>query len=312
MNGAPGVGGSTGEKQVSPLRTTIEPSCSGRDDGVDDRAGDTGLARHFLPWWMEPSYVGPSVKPGAMTYEERRLVKRHGLSPRQIGFRRRLEREFGALRSQEFAERAETCFKATGACCFEVESIERRMAEAPDPIYRSKDKTLLVWLPPMPGKEYVVSVDPAGGMSYSDFSAVQVIDRSTGMQCAELQERLKPVEVAREAAKLARQYNGGMMAVERNDHGPAVLAYLDMREHYSHLYRDKGHAGWLTSAVSKPEMVARMGLLLSEAPERFMSRRLLGECRTFVSRDGGKLGAANGAFDDLVMSMAIAQMVLVR
>ena len=56
-------------------------------------------------------------------------MERHGLSGEQIGFRRGLERSYGGLRSQEFAEDAETCFRATGACCFDVEAIERRMAE---------------------------------------------------------------------------------------------------------------------------------------------------------------------------------------
>jgi hypothetical protein len=56
-------------------------------------------------------------------------------------------------------------------------------------------------------------------------------------------------------------------------------------------------------------MVARLGVLLTEAPECFASRRLLGECRTFVSGERGRTGAASGAHDDLVMAMALAQAV---
>ncbi len=88
-----------------------------------------GLVRHFLPWWMEPAYVGPAVEREAMSAEELALVERHGLTAEQIGFRRGLERRYGVLRSQEFAEDAETCFRATGACCFEVEALERRLRE---------------------------------------------------------------------------------------------------------------------------------------------------------------------------------------
>jgi len=36
---------------------------------------------------------------------------------------------------------------------------------------------------------------------------------------------------------------------------------------------------------------------------------LLGECRTFVAGEKGRAGAASGAHDDLVMSMAVAQAV---
>jgi hypothetical protein len=52
-----------------------------------------------------------------------------------------------------------------------------------------------------------------------------------------------------------------------------------------------------------------MGVLLVEQPEVFASKRLLGECRTYLNGEYGKSGAANGAHDDLVMAMAIAQAV---
>jgi len=41
----------------------------------------------------------------------------------------------------------------------------------------------------------------------------------------------------------------------------------------------------------------------------FKSRRLLGECRTFVAGERARAGAANGAHDDLVMAMGVAQAV---
>jgi hypothetical protein len=138
---------------------------------------------------------------------------------------------------------------------------------------------------------------------------VQVIDWSTGLQCAELQERLRPEQVAKVAVELAREYHGAMIAVERNNHGAAVLAYIETREQYSNVYRQGNEAGWLTTAVSKPEMTAGLGTLLETRPQMFNSLRLLGECRTFVGRERGKTGAANGAHDDLVMAMAVAQAV---
>jgi hypothetical protein len=56
-------------------------------------------------------------------------------------------------------------------------------------------------------------------------------------------------------------------------------------------------------------MVSRMGALLVEAPWMFSSRRLLGECRTYVAFEGGRTGAANGGHDDCLMAMAVAQAV---
>jgi hypothetical protein len=90
-----------------------------------------------------------------------------------------------------------------------------------------------------------------------------------------------------------------------------VLAYLETSERYARVWRARGSSepGWLTTASSKPEMVARIGTLLRERPEMFKSRRLLAECRTFVAGERGKTGAASGAHDDLVMAMAVAQAV---
>jgi len=154
-----------------------------------------------------------------------------------------------------------------------------------------------------------VAVDTAGGGADGDFAAVQVIELSTGLQCAELQQRLGTMELAKVSAALAREYGGAMIAVERNNHGAGVLAYLDAVERYARVYAQGGVAGWLTTAGNKPGMVSRLGALLVESPGIFFSRRLLTECRTFVTMAGGRTAAAQGAHDDCVMAMAVAMAV---
>ena len=270
-------------------------------------AEEKGMTRHFLPWWMEPAYVSEPVT--NLRDDERELVEEHGLTRAQIGFRRGLEASYRGLRSQEFAEDAETCFRAAGDCCFDLDSVERRLRQLGEAVDVRRGGALTVWLPPMPGKTYVVAVDTAGGGPEGDFAAVQVIELTTGVQCAELRQRLGLLELARVAAELAREYCGALLVVERNNHGAGVLAYLDSVERYSRVYGQGGAAGWLTTAGNKPGLVGRMGALMVEQPWLFASRRLLGECRTFVSRPGGGAGAANGAHDDCVMAMAIAQAV---
>ncbi len=271
------------------------------------RAGESGLARHFYPWWLEPAYrAAPATE---MSGEELELMRRHGLSAEQIGFRRGLKLSFRGLRRQEFAEDAVSCFRASGECCFEIEAIERRQIDLPAPLQSRRGGALEVWLPALAGKEYLVAVDAAGGGSEGDFAAVQVIELASGLQCAELRERLGTLELAKVSAALAREYGYATIAVERNNHGAGVLAYLDSMERYANLYEQDGVAGWLTSAGSKPGMISRLGALLAEQPEIFLSKRLLEECRTFVTAANGKMGAANGSHDDCLMAMAIAQAV---
>ena len=276
--------------------------------GEWNRAGDNGTVQHFFPWWLEKEYVSSAVTD--FTPEETTLILAHGLTAQQIGFRRTLEASYQGLRSQEFAEDAVTCFRATGECCFEIEKIEERMKELKDPIEARRGGALRIWLPPIPGRRYVVAADSAGGGSEGDFAAVQVIEVERGLQCAELQQRLGPLDLASAAAALAREYGNAKLVVERNNHGSAVLAYLDSIEHYRNPYTaSDGQAGWLTSAASKPAMIGRLGALLVESPGIFASLRLLEECRTFVNMANGRTGAANGAHDDCLMAMAIAQAV---
>ena len=271
------------------------------------RAEETGTVRHFFPWWLEPTYVAEAAND--LRHDELELMRRHGLSAEQIGYRRGLEQSFRGLRRQEFAEDAVSCFRSSGECCFEVEAIERRLDAVPQPIESRRGGALQLWLPAIADKEYLVAVDTAGGGSEGDYAAVQVIDQATGLQCAELRERLGTLELARVSAALAREYGGATIAVERNNHGAGVLAYLDGVERYAKVYGQDGVAGWLTSAGSKPGMVSRMGALLAEQPQLFFSRRLLEECRTFVTGASGRMGAANGSHDDCLMAMAIAQAV---
>jgi hypothetical protein len=167
----------------------------------------------------------------------------------------------------------------------------------------------LTFFPAQPSKEYVIGVDPAGGGSGGDYSCAQVIDRGSGMQVCELRGHLSPPELASRVAMLAREYNYAEVAVERNNHGHAVHAHLG---HYAadiRVYHQKGQAGWLTNSSTRPWMLDNLAQVLIDAPHLFSSKRLLEEFKTFIRRPDTSSGAANGAHDDTVMAMAIAQIV---
>jgi hypothetical protein len=188
---------------------------------------------------------------------------------------------------------------------FELSAMEKAasLAEAGDD---SEDNgRLTIWLPPQKGRQYILGVDAAGGGSDGDYACAQVIERTMGMQCAELHGHFPPFELARRVADLGQRYERALVAVERNNHGFGVLAYLNTLE-YGNLFEKGGQLGWLTSAASRPAMIENMAAVLMAEPELFHSRRLLEECRTFVRRPDGNAAAADGAHDDCVMAMAIA------
>ncbi|MDT8068664.1 MAG: terminase [Terriglobia bacterium] len=273
-------------------------------------AGETGYIRHFFPWWLDESYRVTGRPVGALSEEERMLIEQHGLDEDQIAFRRDVKANFGARAREEFAEDAQTCFRSSGECVFELDTLEERLKNLVEPIERRDNGRLRIWLPFVAGRRFIIGVDPAGGGIDGDFACAQVVDRDTGLQCAELLGHLRPEELAREIARLGREYGDALVAVERNNHGHAVLACLQLQERYANLFHEGGgprrEAGWLTTAANRPPMLENLAAVLRANPSSLQSPRLLEQCRTFVRGKDGRAEAAAGSHDDAVMAMAIA------
>ncbi len=280
-------------------------------------ADEIGLVRHFFPWWMEAGYRGDPVDPETLTGEERELVTSAGsgtgpgtgldgpLDLAQIGFRRQLRAGMQGLARQEYAEDAESCFLVSGESYFDLNVVEARLKELPLPMETRKNGRLEIWFPPVPRKWYLVAVDPAGGGSEGDLSAIEVIDLETGMQCAEFAGHVGGLELMEIAREIGWDYGTAWLVVERNNHGSEQLGLLGLKGYLRIFQGSDGQAGLLTTSMSKPQMLAGFSLALAETPGLFYSRKLLAECRTFVRLRSGGLGARNGAHDDRVMAMAM-------
>lgn len=269
-------------------------------------ASGAGVVQHFFPWWWEEAYISQPVAECSLTQEERSLRGEHGLTLGQIGYRRLVQTRYRELAKQEFAETAHDCFLASGDCYFDTAVIDQRLAAIGDPVVTRQEGRLQIWFPPQLGRRYIVAVDPAGGGVQGDYSVAQVIDAETGLQCAELQVRCTVLETAEEVAKLAREYGNALIAVERNNHGSGVIAYLRSVCRYDRLFQQSGQDGWLTNSLSRPRMLASLACALVETPAIFSSHRLLVECRSFVRKENGRVEAQTGEHDDCVMAMAIA------
>ena len=124
-------------------------------------------------------------------------------------------------------------------------------------------------------RQYIVGVDAAGGGTEGDYACAQVIERESGLQCAELHGHFPPFELARRLVKLGQRYGNALIAVERNNHGYGVLAHLkDMN--YENLFTQNGQDGWLTSVVTRPAMIENLAAVLIEKPTLFQSHAAAG------------------------------------
>jgi hypothetical protein len=271
-----------------------------------NRASQSGIVQHFFPWWWEKAYRAEAVAEDSLQEDERNLMQRYGLSLEQIGFKRKIAASFRGLAKQEYPEDALECFLSSGSCYFDVRALDARAKETPQPIALRFGGQLQIWFPPVRERRYLVAVDTAGGGSEGDYSVAQVLELGTGLQCVELQAKLSPLELAEQAANLAKEYNDAWVVVERNNHGSGVLAYLHSVSKYPRIYQQDGQDGWLTSVIHRPRMLGVLASALVEMPGIFSSRRLLEECRSFVRHRNGKVGARTGAHDDCVMAMAMA------
>lgn len=276
------------------------------------KAEETGYTQHFFPWWYDESYAEDVKKSKVwpLTTEEMELVKLHQLNEQQIAWRRSTWTTMRGLAAQEYAEDAVSCFLASGECVFDLQAIEQAAARAGQPHESQENGRLLIWFPPNRGGQwqYIIGVDTASGGSDGDYSCAQVVERTMGLQCAELHGHFPPFELARRVIALARMYENALVAVERNNQGYGVLAHLkDLR--YENLYEQNGQEGWLTNVVTRPAMIENLATALMEQPELFHSPRLLEEMKTFVRHGDGHGAAADGAHDDCVMAMAVAMAV---
>lgn len=278
-------------------------------------APDTGYVRHFFPWWVEESYRVPVLAGEcieAASDEERELVRQFGLTGEQLKFRRQLQMAFRGLRPQEYAENDVECFVASGRPAFELDQIAARLARVSSPVVVRHNGCEHEWAAPEAGRRYIIGVDTAEGRADGDFSTAQVIDAETGMQCLETAVRWPVERFAEYAAQLGRRYNDALLAVERNNHGHAVLYALRYRHNYSRLYRHgpgELDAGWPTNSSTKPQVVGALSAMLGDVPGALQSRRLLEEMRNFSYDAGGEMRAPEGMHDDLVMAMGIAYAV---
>ncbi len=296
-----------GKEQLSGVRHQPSDSVIGSDavngEGESPHVSRPSKPKAGLPG--TPKSARRGVPELEMTEEEEELVRKHGLEMDQILWRRQQWTTLRGLARQEFAEDPVSCFRASGECVFELEMIDEALSEIGEPAEVRENGRVSIWLPPQRGKEYVVGVDPAGGGIDGDYSCAEVIERKSGAQCAELHGHYDLRELAKKLVELGKEYNGALLAVERNNHGHAVLVQL-RHVKYPEIYMQGNVDGWNTTVASRPEMIERMAAVVADNPELLRSARLWNECRTFVRHVDGKTGAASGAHDDCVIAMAIA------
>jgi hypothetical protein len=192
---------------------------------------------------------------------------------------------------------------------------------------------LTIFEEPIPGHQYIVGADTAGGGIDGDWDDASVVDRNTGYEVAALHGKWPHDVYAAKLDSLGHQFNNALLAVERNNtYGGYVLAeLLSGKAHapanegkhlpYPNLYHAKpdlvpGHRqdarpGWQTTLVTKPMMIGSTQTALREDAYHPRSLKALDEMVIFSYDETGlKTGAPKGSHDDRVISRCISVHIL--
>lgn len=293
---------------------------------------ENGFRAHFYPWWIQPEYRielnGLKIHPSK---EEAKLP----LTPEQILWRRITKKNQGPLFPQEFPESDDTAFLTTGNPYFDNQKIMALLRELKDldkerpPIeetydyvmWAARDKTCL----------YAAGADVAEGID-GDWSVLSIINVTTRELVFRYRARVGVDEFYKVCDHWCRYYMNALLAVERNNHGHAVLLGLYETKRYPNLFvqdqdmrvvKVRGISepkkivklGWETTTVTKPMMMDQLKLAVEGSsmddvehfqPEFLMRDKIfLQEALTIQALDN-KISAVSGKNDDTVISMAIA------
>jgi hypothetical protein len=153
------------------------------------------------------------------------------------------------------------------------------------------------------GHRYVIGIDPAEGNPTSDDSALTVLDQETQEEVAHLSGKFQPSVIAGYADTIGQYFNNADVLVERNNHGHAVILWLDDNSPLTVLLGPDEKKGWHSTTLGKVKMYdAGADALKNE-------ETAIHTFKTFIqlqSIEGSTLRAPEGEMDDGADSYVLA------
>jgi hypothetical protein len=186
-----------------------------------------------------------------------------------------------------------------------------------------ESRALHIWMPYVPGRQYMVTADVARGDG-RDNSAAHVFDLSSMSQVAEYYAKVPPDMFAGHLVKIGEDYGKAILIIENNSVGLACLEHVRLANYPNVYYSRRGDQkpgqavntlfgppdddlipGFTTTQRTRPLIVAKLEEYVRTKAMIIRSRRLLAELRTFIWNNG-RAEAMKGYNDDLTMAAAIA------
>jgi len=230
----------------------------------------------FLEWWEDDS-CREVVENFQLTATERDYLQRHpGMNLANIAFRRRgLNTEFVGdtrLFSCKYPSDAYDGWLGTTNPVMPAEVLKPWLAQAkPDP--ELCPSMCHEFEGPQPGKQYLITADPAGFGSTGDKSALTVWDAIDWKEVAFWEDREPPDRFAQRLRTIQDRYNQALLAVESN--ATACIAILKDQNVRNLLWTSRNHPGWYATQKKIQESEARLVQMLRQGDLKIQSRGTL-------------------------------------
>lgn len=278
-----------GEGQLIIISTAFGVGGKFHELWIKASKGENEFKPIFFPWWVRPG----------------RDYAWH---------RKQVESETDPDRVKEnYPANPTEAFRSSGGTRFRQDWIENQTKNIQTPIetYRLPDKLrridgLMVYELPRRGRTYIIGADTAEGIEGGDYDDCVIIDPETWVEVASLNGRWEPDEFAKYLIELSESYFRAMVAVERNNHGSAVLATFRLLGFPDVVMDSDGAPGLQTNLKTKPLMIDLVAEALRDDLCAVRTQATLDEMLVYRREPNGSTSAPSGYHDDRIISWAKA------
>jgi hypothetical protein len=309
------------------------------------KRGELSYVTVFVPWWKHKEYstlFDSEVEKDEfiLTEKENEIQSLYNLTLEQLNWRRIMMKSPKInndedIFSQEYPASDEEAFLTSGRPVYDRMKVAVRikyleelyLTNPPDIGYLEYDKdtgkikfikdpygTVIIYEHPKPNRPYVIGGDIAEGLRDGDWLVSDVGDNTDGNQVAKQRMHIAPDLFALEQIKLAKYYNGALIADEVNNHGHVTIGALKQEGYYFQYKRERFDKitqtkeqkfGFDTKEQSRQRAVDRTRAIVRGEIDLINDLETLGEMQTFIYNDQGKEEGEQDCHDDCVMAFAI-------
>ncbi|KKM08471.1 hypothetical protein LCGC14_1724120, partial [marine sediment metagenome] len=269
--------------------------------GLSTANGKGGMGKQFADIWFGAKNKLNSFIPVFIPYNVRPV--------HDEAFHKKMERDMGPKAWQEFPLNEVDAFIVAGTCMFDIDILREMPMCSPS----RQLGPAQIWVEYNPEHTYVAGIDTALGIAGRDYSVLQIIDVTLGVQAAKIHTQIPIEQFSDEALKLLSMYNFPMTNIEEQPQGRLVVKVLTdgtdlLGRHPKHriYHRSKNIPCWHTTHDNRQELLSGLEQAIRTEELTLFSEPTIDEMLGFGYNEKENKFEGLSGNDDEVMSLALA------